>query len=78
VVRFADQPGRTGAAVEAGHALAAGQSHGAVLAAKSRMTLALVVGDVIWIERYNNVLTQIRIEGHYAINKTLKLSYNKH
>ena len=48
VVVLAHQPRRAGAAVEAGHALAAGQGHGTVFAAVTGVALAVVVGDVIW------------------------------
>ena len=47
VVGLAHQPGRAGAAVEAHHVLAAGQGHGAVLAAEAGRARALVVGDQV-------------------------------
>jgi hypothetical protein len=48
MVVLAHQPGCAGAAVQAGDALTAGQSHRTVFAAETWVALAVVVGDVIW------------------------------
>jgi hypothetical protein len=48
MVVFSHQPGCAGTAVQAGDALAAGQSHRTVFAAETWVALAVVVGDVIW------------------------------
>ena len=59
VVRLAHQPRRARAPVEAGHALAAYERDGAVLAAEAGMTLALVVRDAIWIEKHLTLTIEI-------------------